>query len=80
MEISKGIRIKDLCLVIGKTLVIPDIHMGYEEALNKQGFMLPRAQFDNTMKRLERILGGLEIETIVLIGDVKHEFGNISDT
>ena len=80
MEISKGIRIKDLCLIIGKTLVIPDIHMGYEEALNKQGFMLPRAQFDATMKRLERIIGGLDIEAIVFIGDVKHEFGNISDT
>jgi hypothetical protein len=80
MKISNGIEIKDLCLVIGKTLVIPDVHIGYEEAMNKQGILLPREQFDKTMKRLEKILDGLKLDTIVLLGDIKHEFGVISET
>lgn len=82
MEISKGIEIIDLCLYLKKekALIVSDFHMGYEEALNNQGILIPRTQYAETMKRVEKILTGFEIKTIIINGDFKHEFGTISET
>lgn len=64
-----------------KTLIIADIHMGYEEALNKQGILIPRDQHIRTLKRLQKILKRIKsIDTIIINGDLKHEFGTISET
>ncbi len=79
MDISEGIRITDLCLKIGGTLVVGDVHIGYEEALNKQGFMVPRVQFPQMMERMKNILEKEKPQRIILIGDLKHEFGTISN-
>lgn len=81
MEILKGIEIIDLGLYIekNKTLVIADIHIGYEEALNKQGILVPRYQFKEIIARLEKILSKVKPKIIVINGDVKHEFGKISE-
>jgi putative SbcD/Mre11-related phosphoesterase len=63
-------------------LIIGDVHIGYEEALNKQGFLLPRFQFKQIIERLERIFASLndeKLDTIIINGDIKHEFGTISE-
>ncbi|MBD3309928.1 phosphoesterase [Candidatus Woesearchaeota archaeon] len=78
-RLTKNIKIVDLALKVKDTLVIADVHIGYEEALNKQGFMIPRFQFKDVMKRLESILEEAKPSTIVINGDLKHEFGRISD-
>jgi hypothetical protein len=80
MEIQKGIEIvgKALWLKKSRTLIIGDIHIGYEEALNKQGILVPRSQFKETEKEIKEILK-LEPETIVINGDLKHEFKEISE-
>lgn len=82
MEIYKGIKVIDLCLYIEnyKTLVIADMHLGYEESLNKKGVLIPRSQFKNIYERLSKILGSIEIQTVVITGDLKHEFGVINDS
>ena len=53
MEISSGIEIIDLALYLKKEkiLIIADTHIGYEEALNKQGMLVPRFQFKEIIKR-----------------------------
>lgn len=82
MKIIKNIELVDLALYAGNTLVMSDFHIGYEEALNKQGVFVPRFQFKQTMERLEGIfsrLNGKRVESIVILGDLKHEFGSISD-
>lgn len=79
MEISKGIEIIDLALKIDRTLVIADIHIGFEEALNKQGIMVPRFQFRDVFERLEWILKKAKPELVIVNGDIKHEFGTISE-
>ena len=61
-----------------KTLVISDLHLGYEEQLNAQGILIPRTQFKETKHLLEKILEKVKPETIVINGDLKHEFGVIS--
>lgn len=62
-----------------KVLVIADLHIGYEEALNKEGILVPRQQFELTKDLLEKMLKEVKPETIVINGDLKHEFGGISD-
>jgi len=79
MNIYNNIEIVDLGLLIDKTLVIADTHIGFEEALNKQGILVPRFQFSEIIKRLEKILKLKKINRIIINGDVKHEFGRISD-
>jgi len=82
MKILKGIELIDLAVYTNKTLIVTDFHIGYEESLNKQGLMVPRFQFDEIMKRLEAIfkkLKGKKINRIIINGDLKHEFGTISE-
>ncbi|MBN2367665.1 metallophosphoesterase [Candidatus Woesearchaeota archaeon] len=81
MQIEKGIEIIDLALLIEKKiLVISDTQIGYEESLNKQGILIPRQQYNLQIKRLEKILDKAKPETIIINGDIKHEFGTISKT
>ncbi len=82
MEIAKDIEIVDLCLYLRKhrTLILADTHIGYEEALNKGGVLIPRFQFKETMERLRKIIGNVkDVDRIVINGDIKHEFGTISE-
>ncbi len=82
MKIAKDIEMVDLALYVKGTLVISDTHIGYEEAMNKDGIFVPRFQFKEIIIRLESIFKKLKnkkIETIIVNGDVKHEFGRISD-
>lgn len=79
MEISRNIKIIDLGLKIGKTLVIADLHIGFEEALNKQGILVPRFQFRDVYERIEKILKKARPDIVVVNGDIKHEFGKISE-
>jgi len=80
MEIHPGIETIDLALYLkdSKTLVIADLHMGFEQALEKQGVLVPRFQFKDMIDRLEQVFAKVKPETVVLNGDLKHEFGGIS--
>ncbi len=81
MEITRNIEIIDLCLFLKnyKTIILTDTHIGYEEALNKQGILIPRFQFREVIKRLKEVLSKTKnLERIIINGDVKHEFGSIS--
>jgi len=81
MEILKDIEIVDLGLYLKKEniLIIADTHIGYEEALNKQGVLIPRFQFKEIIERLEKIIGNKNFKKIIINGDIKHEFGRISE-
>jgi putative SbcD/Mre11-related phosphoesterase len=81
MEIAKGIEIIDLALYLKKenVLVFADFHIGYEEAITKQGILIPRFQFKDIGKKLEAIFSKVKPEIIVVNGDIKHEFGQISE-
>ncbi len=80
MEIHPGIETIDLALYLRKhkTLVLADLHIGFEEALAKQGVLVPRFQYKDMIDRLEQIFAQVHPKTVVLNGDLKHEFGGIS--
>jgi len=81
MNLTEDIEIVDLALKINDTLIISDVHIGYEEFLNEQGYLLPITQYKDTIKRLEKIFEKTrKLKTIIINGDLKHEFGRISDT
>ena len=81
MEISKNIEIIDLALYLKKhkALIIADLHIGYEEELRKKGILVPRFQFKDTFNMLSKILNKTKPKLIIVNGDLKHEFGTISE-
>ena len=82
MELYKGIEIRDLSVYLRKEniLILSDLHIGYEESLNKGGFLIPRIQFKEMYERAKKMLCNDRFSSIVITGDLKHEFGVISDT
>ena len=77
MEILPGIRItSDRCLVMdeGPTVVLGDLHLGYERALEQEGMYIPRTNSDSIRDALNDILFRYEPERVVLLGDIKHDF------
>ena len=81
--LAAGFQLVGLALYVEKknTLVLTDVHIGYEEALNKQGILIPRLQFKKTVMRMKHVLGHFSkpLKEIVVAGDLKHEFGTISE-
>jgi len=84
MEILKDILAEDLFVYLPehKVFVISDIHIGYEEALNRQGILIPRNNYSDLLLRLEKAIEKIKktniIDKIVINGDLIHEFGKIS--
>ena len=80
MKIIDNIEAIDLALFFNSTIIISDVHIGYEEALNKQGVLIPRLQFGEMVQKIEKILGSVGgVGKIIVNGDLKHEFGTISE-
>ncbi len=82
MNILPNVEIVNLALYLDNTLIISDVHIGYEEVLNRQGVLVPRLQFEDIAKSMQVIFSILQdrnIERIIVNGDLKHEFGTISE-
>jgi putative SbcD/Mre11-related phosphoesterase len=77
IEIMPGVRASnDRCLILdeGPTVIIGDLHIGYEKALEGEGIYLPRINTDSIRNSLNRIICAHEPKRIVLLGDIKHDF------
>jgi putative SbcD/Mre11-related phosphoesterase len=77
IEIMPGVRASnDRCLILddGPTVIIGDLHIGYEKALESEGIFLPRVNTDSIRDSLNRIICVYEPKRIVLLGDIKHDF------
>ncbi len=64
-----------------RVLVIGDLHLGYEGAMRASGVMIPVKLYDKCIRDFDEIIlraGGF-VNNIVILGDVKHEFGWILD-
>ena len=87
MEIIPGFEMVGLTLYLKEqnSLVIGDIHMGYEEELNKRGVLLPRFHFKDVVDNITKVFDQLaamnvkKLDRIIINGDLKHGFGTISD-
>lgn len=78
----KNFELVDRCLYWKEkgVFVVGDLHLGYEDVLNRQGVAIPRTQLDETLKILKDLLDCVikkrkdKLKKIVLLGDVKHHF------
>jgi putative SbcD/Mre11-related phosphoesterase len=66
----------DLCLHLPeeRTVVIADLHIGYESALEAEGIHIPRIQTKTVVNSLSRLVDKYEPDRLVILGDLKHEF------
>lgn len=82
MRLSKNIFLEDLGLFLKeeRVLIIADIHIGYEEEMNKRGILIPRFHQEEIMEKIERMLKNIRPHKVIINGDLKHEFGTISET
>jgi len=70
---------KSVWLEKEKILVIADLHLGYEEMLREQGVFIPKTQYKEIISELEKIFSVVgKMKEIIILGDLKHEFGTIS--
>jgi uncharacterized protein len=78
MQIHPNIQIRDLGLFLmkEKALIVGDLHIGYEAAMHKKGVLVPQFHFADLKKRLLVMMKGAK--TVVINGDLKHEFGGIN--
>ena len=79
MKILNNFEIVDLSLILKNSLIIGDLQLGYEGHLQNKGVLVPQFQLEDIMKRLKRIFSKVNVKRVILNGDIKHEFGTISD-
>lgn len=80
---EKGIKFVGKCLLLERegerVLVIGDLHLGYEEFLNKAGIFVSRNMFEDMIDDFNEIFERTgKVDKIILLGDIKHDFGGIS--
>ena len=79
MPIPQHFSFVDLALQYKDTLIIGDLQLGYETVLHKQGVLIPTFQLKDIFKHLDYIFSKTTAKRVVINGDIKHEFGTISD-
>ena len=58
-----------------RSVICSDLHLGYERAMVGQGVMFPLGQFEKIIEKFQALFSAFKVESVVLNGDVKHEFG-----
>ena len=78
MKILPNLEIRDLglYLVKEKTLILSDLHIGYEDSLNRKGILIPKVFFKEFLDRLKLMLK--DVDTVIINGDFHHEFSKFT--
>jgi len=77
IEVLPGLVItNDLCAVLPsrRTVVLGDLHIGYEAVMEQAGLHLPRIQTATMKEILLRVIERHSPQRFVILGDLKHEF------
>ncbi|MBR9679556.1 MAG: metallophosphoesterase [Candidatus Altiarchaeota archaeon] len=61
-------------VTLGRTLVITDLHLGFEFELWKQGIRVP-IQTDKVLDRITELIKQKKAKKLIILGDIKHELG-----
>jgi hypothetical protein len=64
-------------LLIGKILVIADLHIGIEYEIFQSGITIP-SQVERLEKRIDSLIKQTKAKHLIILGDVKHQVPNIS--
>jgi len=68
--------------VNSKTLIINDIHLGFESALTRDGIFVPSTNVNIVAQELDLVAKNMQqtkaiVEKVVINGDIKHSFSDI---
>ena len=74
------IEIVDLGLYISdlRILVVADLHIGHEAALEKHGVLLPLSTYPRMKRKLLGMISERSVDELIILGDIKTEFGRPS--
>ncbi len=61
-------------LLDGNVLVVADMHLGYEAALEYQGLSIPRVQTRKIEQYLMEVIDEVRPSRLIVAGDMKHNF------
>ena len=64
-------------LLIGRTLVISDLHLGIEHDFYRSGIRMP-SQTEKLVKRIDDLIKKTKAKGLIIIGDVKHKIPGTS--
>jgi hypothetical protein len=64
-------------LLIGKTLIIADLHIGIEYEFYMAGIKIP-LQIEKIKLKIDNILAKTKVNKLIVLGDVKHKVPGIS--
>ncbi len=83
VEVSPGLYLVDglpaMVVEESNTLIVADIHLGYEDAMARAGVFLPRIQLRSALRILSEALASLPWKArIVINGDLKHVFERLT--
>jgi putative SbcD/Mre11-related phosphoesterase len=82
MDILRGVRVPDSCPALffkeHRCLALSDLHIGYESALKAKGVFIPQASYRHMKGVIEGLIRSTSPESIIFLGDLKHEFGKPS--
>ena len=82
-ELTDDLTLIDLAVALPDqgTLALADVHLGFEEALHRDGALVPRGHLSTIQGRLHEIAVALGISAdrpwprILINGDLRHQFG-----
>jgi putative SbcD/Mre11-related phosphoesterase len=60
-----------------KSLVVADLHLGYEGVMAKRGMLLPKINYRKITDMLEEALAKTMATNIIVDGDIKNEFSTV---
>lgn len=61
-----------------RALVLTDLHIGYESSLKEKGIYIPQNSYPYIRSIIHSLLESTGARTLIMLGDVKHEFGKPS--
>jgi len=76
---GQALTFVDRAILIGRTLILSDLHLGMEESMRQKGTLVPNHQIDRMLKDIEALLRSTNPTHVIINGDLKHDFGTISD-
>ena len=78
-SLPKGLLMVDLAILYKDHLILGDLQLGYEQVASRHGVALPKFQLQDILERLGKIFRKVTATTLLINGDVKHDFGRILD-
>ena len=77
LQIEENVYLSELgCIYLAdeSSVVISDLHLGFEEEMNLHGLYLPKLQRDHVEGIVEKIIERYDPRRIIINGDFKQEF------